>query len=177
MLEDNIMNRISDIKKGDIITFKTTNDNKYKVLLCTSVFKDKSPQNFTFAALTYDSKEKPTTEKILESEFFGIGNTTNDHFKYSDQELQKMWTLHPEIKPYFLGSYGLVIWRKDFMTFRNNFELIDNFNIVEKKKKNGNGSMNSSDWNFIQDFFHEKYKTILIDRGQKTFKVKSIVRD
>jgi len=27
------------------------------------------------------------------SEFLGIGNTKNDYFKYSDKELNKMWTI------------------------------------------------------------------------------------
>jgi hypothetical protein len=69
-----------------------------KALLCTSTYKEKSPQNFTFAALTYDAAEKPTAETILETEFFGIGNKRNDYFKYADDELDKMWTLHPEVR-------------------------------------------------------------------------------
>jgi hypothetical protein len=50
------------------LTFKAT-DDKYKVLLCTSTSKEKSPQNFSFAALTYDNEDKPTVEVILLSDF------------------------------------------------------------------------------------------------------------
>lgn len=170
------MQKIKDINQGDLLTFKTT-DNKFKVLLCTSTYKVKSPQNFTFAALTYDSFDKPTIVDILDSEFLGIGNTKNDYFKYSDKELNKMWTIHPETKPYFLGSYGLIIWRKDFMKFRDNFEVLGNLKIVDNLDKNGNGSMNASGWSFLNQFFSNTYIATLINRGQKPFKLESILID
>jgi len=169
------MKKNKEVNKGDLLTFKAA-DGKYKALLCTSVYKDKSPHNFSFAVLTYDSIEKPTFEKILEGEFFGIGNRYSC-FAYSDNEVERMWTLHPEINPYHLGSYGLIIWRKEFVKFRDNIEIIGNIEIIDHLDKNGNGGMNGSDWNFLQDFFNEKFKTILPDRGQKVFKIKAILRD
>ncbi len=170
------MKKISDIYQGDLLAFKA-NDEKYKVLLCISTYKEKSPQSFTFAALTYDDLEKPTPEKVLKSDFWGIGNTKNEHFKYPDIELNQIWSIHPETRPYFLGSYGLVIWRKDFLKFRDNFEVIGNLKIVDNLDKNGNGEMNVSDWDFIKDFFTNKINSLLSDRGQKTFKLKSIIKD
>lgn len=170
------MNKISDINQGDLLTFKA-NDEKYKVLLCTSTFKEKSPQSFIFAALTYSDKEKPTVEKTQNSYFWGIGNTKNDYLKYSDIELNQMWNMHPETKPYFLGSYGLIIWRKDFMKFRDNFEFIGNLKILDNLDENGNGGMNASDWDFIKDFFTNRINFVFTDRGQKTFKVKAILKD
>lgn len=170
------MKKITDINRGDLLTFKA-NDESYKVMLCTSTYKEKSPQNFTFAALTYNDKEKPTIENILYSDFWGIGNTKNDYFKYSDNELNQMWSIHPDVKPYYLGSYGLVIWRKDFLKFRDNLEFIGNLNIVENLDKNGNGSMNASDWEFIKDFFANKINLVMPDRGQKTFKIKAIIKN
>jgi hypothetical protein len=169
------MQKIRDVNQGDILTFKAA-DGRHKALLCTSTYKEKSPQSFTFAALTYDAVEKPTAEAILEVEFFGIGNRRNDYFKYADDELDKMWTLHPEVKPYYLGSYGLIIWRKDFMKFRDNFEYVGNISIVDHLDKNGSGGMNASDWNLLQDFFNEKFKTVLPDREQTAFKVKAVLR-
>jgi hypothetical protein len=170
------MEKIKDINQGDLLTFKAA-DGKYKVLLCTSIYKDKSPHNFKFAALTYDSAEMPTVEKILESEFFGIGNRKNNFFAYSDKELERMWTLHPEVKPYHLGSYSLIIWRKDFIKFRDNFETIGNIEIFDHLDLNGNGGVNASSWSFLQDFFYEKFKTVLPDRGQTVFKIKAILKD
>lgn len=170
------MKKITDINQGDLLTFNA-NDENYKVILCTSTYKEKSPQNFTFAALTYNDKEKPTIENILSSDFWGIGNTKNDYFKYSDNELNQMWSIHLDVKPYYLGSYGLVILRKDFLKFRDNFEFISNLKIVENLDKNGNGSMNASDWEFIKDFFANKINLVMPDRGQKTFKIKAIIKD
>lgn len=175
-MKDNSMKKITYINQGDLLTFKTA-DERYKVLLCTSASKEKSPQNFSFAALTYDNEDKPTVEDILLSDFWGIGNTKNDYFKYSDIELNKMWNIHPETKPYFLGSYRLIIWRKDFMKFRDNFEIIGNLKIVDNLDNNGNGGVNPSDWSFITDFFTFKINSILPERGQKTFKLKAIVKE
>jgi len=168
--------KIKDINQGDVLTFKA-GDERFKALLCTSTYKDKSPQSFTFAALTIDEQEKPTRQRIIESEFFGIGNTKNEYFKYPAEELDRMWSIHPEIKPYFLGSYGLTIWRKDFLKFRDKFELIGNLDIADNLDKNGNGSMNASDWDHLRDFFNVKYNSVLLGRGQKLFKVASILKN
>jgi hypothetical protein len=169
------MRKITDINQGDLLTFKAA-DNRYKALLCISTYKEKSPQNYTFAALTYDSIEKPSIENLYESEFFGIGNTRDEYYSYSEEDLKRIWTIHPEVKPYCLGAYGLLIFRKDFMKIRDNFEFIGNFKIIDNLDKQARGSMNASDWALLKDFFSEKYKTLLPERGQKTFKVKSIVR-
>lgn len=169
------MDKIKDIQQGDVITF-ISSDNKYKALLCTSTHKDKSPQNYTFAALTYSSHKKPVVDDLIASEFYGVGNTKNDYFKYSESEIEKIWRIHPEIKPYFMGSYGFIIWRKDFMKFRDNFEIIGNLNIVDNLDKNGNGGTNASDWDFLKDLFTDKLKNKLNERGQNTFKVISIIR-
>ena len=63
------------------------------------------------------------------------------------------------------------------MKFRDNFELIGNLRIVENLDKNGDGCVNSSSWNFLKDFFNEKFKSILAERGQKKNKILSIVKD
>jgi hypothetical protein len=155
-MPDDAMKNISDINQGDLLIFKAA-DEKYKALLCISTYKDRSPYHFQFAALTYDNVEKPTVENILENEFWGIGNRKNDYYRYSDTELNKIWTFHPEIKPCSLGAYGLTIWRKDFMKFRDNFEVIGNLKIIDNLDKTGNGGMNASAWNTINDFFINKY--------------------
>ncbi|WP_418360286.1 hypothetical protein [Sphingobacterium detergens] len=170
------MLKITNINQGDLLTFKAA-DNKFKVLLCTSTSKDKSPQFFIFAALTYDSFDKPTTSNINDIEFFGIGNRKCDYFKYSDDELKKMWSIHPETEPYFLGSYGFFIFRKDFMKFRDNFEVIGTLNIIDYLDKNGNGGMNISHWESIKDFFANRINSVMLDRGQKTFKIGAIIKD
>lgn len=169
------MKKIININQGDLLTFKGTDDN-YKVILCTSTYKEKSPQYFIFAMLTYNEKEKPTVEDILDSEFWGIGNTKNEYFKYSEIEVNQMWMLHPEIKPYYLGSYGFVIWRKDFLKFKDNFEFIGNVNIINNLDKNGNGSMNASNWRLIKDFFINEINLVMSERGQKIFKIKAILK-
>lgn len=170
------MIKIDDINQGDVLSFKA-NDGNYKALLCTSSNKVKSPHSFTFAALTIDSKEKPGIAQILESSFWGTGLVKNEHYAYSNKALQHMWACHPEIEPCFLGSYGLLIWRKDWIKFSAHVEWITHLNIVEHLDKNGNGSMNASDWNFIKDFFSGNINTIMTNRGQKMFQVKAILNN
>lgn len=170
------MDNIKDINQGDVLAFKA-DDERYKAIICTSVFDEKSPQNFTFAISTIDQSDRPTIDKILKHNFFGIGNIKADYFRYSDNEIRIMWNEHPEIEPYHLGAYGLIIWRKDFMKFRDKFKLIGNIKIVNNLDKNGTGSVNASDWVFLRDFFNKKFKVVLPERGQKQFRVKAIVKD
>ena len=170
------MGKIKDINQGDVLTF-IADDGKHKAIICTSVYKEKSPQNFTFAATTVDQEGLPSINDVTENGFYGIGNRIADYFKYSEEEINNMWNQHPEIEPYHLDSYGLVIWRKDFMKFRDNFNLIGNLKLVDNLDKNGNGSMNSSDWMFLKDFFNQKFKNVLLERGQKQFKVKAIIKN
>ncbi|WP_215226684.1 hypothetical protein [Echinicola shivajiensis] len=169
------MSKIKNINQGDVLTF-IANDGKYKAIICTSVYKEKSPQNFTFATTTVDQADLPSIDEVIKHDFYGIGNIKAGFFKYSELEINNMWNQHPEIEPYHLGSYGLIIWRKDFMKFRDNFSLIGNLNIVDNLDKNGNGSMNLSDWTFLKDFFDQKFKGILLERGQNPFKMKAIIK-
>lgn len=171
-----LMNKIKEISKGDILTFRAS-DNKFKLILCTSVYKERSPFNFTFAALTYTSKTIPTLENIMNCEFYGIGNCSKDYFKYTNTEINKMWAIHPEIKPYFLGSYGVIIWRKDFLKFRDNFEVICNLSIIDNLDKNGSGGMNASALAVLDALFVNKLSILENGRGQQKFKIKAILKD
>jgi len=170
------MELIKDINQGDVLTFKA-NDGKYKAILCTSTYKQRSPFFYNFVALTYDSFEWPQLKDIRAAHFYGKGNIKDDYFKYSDVQREKIWAVHPEIKPYSLGGYGLLIVRKDFMKFRNKMEYVGNLRIVDHLEKNGSGSMNASDWDLLADFFVDRYKSVLEERGQNAFKVEAIVID
>jgi hypothetical protein len=169
------MDKIKNINQGDVLTFKAS-DSKYKLILCTSINKARSPHHYTFAVLNYSSDTKPAINDILACAFWGCGNTKNDYFKYTDEELAKIWAIHPEIKPYFLGSYGLIIWRADFLTFRDNFELIANLLILDNIDKNGNGSMNVGSMKILDELFVHKLSALETTRGQKKFKVTAILK-
>ena len=69
-----------DINNGGIIAFKS-DDQRYKALLCTSTNKERSPQNFTFAALTVDQEGLPILTNIQESFFYGIVNQKDEKLK------------------------------------------------------------------------------------------------
>lgn len=170
------MAKIKDIKQGDLLTFITA-ENKFRILLCTSANKEKSPQNFTFCVLDYNEAQKPAFEDIENLNFFGVGNMTKkNHYNYSEQELEKMWFFHPETKPCLLGSFSFIIWRKDFMNCRENFDFIGNLDILPNIDKNGNGGLNASDWFFLQNFFDEKFNNLMRQESQNLFKLKAITK-
>jgi hypothetical protein len=167
---------IKDINQGDCLTFKTS-DNRYKVIFCTSTYKEKSPQTFTFAPTTFDKDLKPNLGDISDTEFYGKGNSKNEFFKYSDKELEKMWTFHPNNKPYFLGTYGILILRKEFMKMRENFELLGNLLIVDNLDKNGSGSFYPGNIDNLDNFLTKDLELLMEQRGQYKFKFRAILKD
>jgi len=168
------MEKIKDINLGDALTFRAW-DGNYKLLLCTSVHKKKSPHYYIFAGLTFSSFNKPVLKDVLESYFYGTGNTKSDYFKYNDDELDRMWGVHPEVKPYYLGSYGLMILRKDFLSFRSDIEYVVNVSIPTQLEMHGNGSMNISSFSFINELFsNDNLDEIMGKRFQKAFKITAI---
>ncbi len=167
------MNKINDIEIGDFFSFKTS-DGTYRVLFCTSFQKSRSPYFYNFTATTIKSNKKPTINDIRESYFYGKGNRST--LEFNNNELNKMWRLHPEIKPYYLGTYELLITRKDFMTFNDKFELIFNIPILEKLNMNGSGSMNASDLSFLDNFFVNRIETFMEDQNQKKYLIEAIIK-
>ncbi len=169
--------KISSISKGDILAFKGK-DEKFKTIFCTSTYKERSPHHFTFAGTDISQDEKPTIEKVVESNFWGIGNSVNKYSSFfKEEEIKQMWNLHPEINPYHLGSYGFLIWRKDFLKFRDNFELIGNIEIINNLDKNGNGSMNSSSWESLNNVFTNNFAQTMNQRGQQKYRIKAILKN
>lgn len=168
--------KITNISKGDILAFKGK-DEKYKIIFCTSTYKERSPYHFTFAGTDINQNEKPTIKNAIESNFFGIENRVNKYSPYfKEEEIKQMWRLHPEINPYHLGSYGFIIWRKYFLKFRDKVELIGNIEIVNNLDLNGNGSMNSSSWKSLNNVFSNNLEAIMGQRGQKKYQVKAIIK-
>ncbi|MFC0513638.1 hypothetical protein ACFFGT_05480 [Mucilaginibacter angelicae] len=162
------------MNQGDVLAFLAA-DNRYKMILCTSVYTLRSPHNYTFAALTYDDERMPLITDAMNSDFWGVANFKDGIFKYPNQELENMWVMHPEIKPYYLGSYSFVIWRKDFLQFKDKMIFVGNLKIVNGLDKNGNGGANASSLGFLQRFFNNEISSILGYRSQKMFKVRSII--
>ncbi|TSJ40599.1 hypothetical protein FO440_12680 [Mucilaginibacter corticis] len=166
------MSKRQSLVIGDILSFKGI-DKKYKAIICTGIYKDHNPHYYEFAATTYSDENKPSLVDIINSKFYGVGN--NKSFDYSKLELDNMWKIHPEVKPYYIGSYGFLIWKKDLRTFYSELELVGNINIVHNLAQNGNGSVNASSLNFLRDFFAFDSLNILLERGQETYQVKSIL--
>jgi hypothetical protein len=93
---------------GDVLSFLAA-DNKYKAVLCTGIYNERSPHYYNFAATTYSSEVKPSLQDISQAGFYGVTTKNNEYFPYSELESENMWKVHPEIRPYVLGSYGFTI--------------------------------------------------------------------
>ncbi|MGC6431503.1 MAG: hypothetical protein ACON5F_10720 [Jejuia sp.] len=167
------MQKIKDISIGDFLTFKAS-DGLYRVLFCLNVYKERSPHHFDFAATAIRQESKPSIQDIRSSDFFGKGNRKD--FRFDEEELIKMWEIHPEIKPYYLGTYGLLITRKAFMSFRERFELVCNLPILETLEQNGSGGLNASDMDLIDDLFVNRLDSFMESQGQTRFKTEAILR-
>jgi hypothetical protein len=168
------MIKIQSLSPGDVLSF-VADDNKYKAMLCTSIQNNRSPQHCIFAATTYSSDNKPSLEDILHSDFYGVGNTKNEYFAYTESELKNMWTIHPEVKPYFIGSYSFIIWKKNLRRFQSNLELVGNLGIISNVDLHGNAGVNASSWDFLRQFFTDHGLNMLSEKGQRTYSLKSIL--
>lgn len=164
---------IKEIKTGDFVTFKAS-DGLYRIIFCIGVNKERSPHHFDFALTTLKSGIKPSLTDIRNSEFYGKGNRKD--FRFEDTELEKMWRIHPEIKPYYLGTYGMLITRKALVSFKDKFELICNLPILENLGQNGNGGMNGSDFDILDDLFVKRLESFMKKQGQGKFRIESILK-
>ena len=167
------MNKIKDINFGDFLSFKAS-DGFYRVLFCTSVQKSRSPYYFNFSATTIRTKEKPTIADIRNSKYYGKGNRNGR--KFEENELEKMWKFHPEIKPNYLGTYELLITRKDFMSFRDKFELIENLPILDNLMLNGSGGMNASDLDVLDNLLVSRIENFMEEQNQKKYSTEAILK-
>ena len=149
-------------------------DGFYRVLFCSSVQKSRSPYFFNFSVTTIKTVEKPTINDIRNSQYYGKGNR-NDH-RFEEIELEKIWGFHPEIKPYYLGTYELLISRKDFMSFGDNFELIANLPILENLILNGSGGMNAGDLHVLDNLLVSTIESFMKDQNQQKYSTEAILR-
>ena len=168
------MIKAQSVAVGDILSYLAA-DGKYKAIICTSVRKETSPHLFEFALTTYDSVLKPTLENILSSEFYGVVSLRNEYFPYSESEVEEMWLIHPEIIPNIIGSYSLIIWKKDLKQFESSLEMVGNVSIVTNVDRNGNGSVNASSWDFLRKSTPQLMENMSF-RGQKIYQIKAIVK-
>jgi hypothetical protein len=166
---------ISTVNNGDVLTFKAS-DGKYKVIVCASVYKARSPHHFVFIGTDISQIVQPTLEDVLQSHFFGVANSKDDYLKYEPNELTQIWTFYPEIYPYHLGFYGFLIVRKDFMTFRDKFQLIGRLNTFDKVSINLNSAVNASNWGFLNNLFTENLEDKMKQQSQGKFKIKAILK-
>ncbi len=166
---------IENIEIGDFLSFRDTNKN-FRVLFCVSVFKEKEPFYFNFAATTINQKNKPTKEQIIESGFYGIVNRKKLYFKTDENANSKMWKdHHPEINPFLVGVYGLTIWLKDLIRFQEHFEFIENIPILKNLHLSGNGSMNASSLESLNKLFISNIDEVMSERRQKAVVISSIL--
>lgn len=171
----NQKSKIPNIELGDFLSFRAS-DKNYKVIFCIGVYKERSPFFFEFAATTINTKNKPSKEEIYQSGFFGIVNRKSLYFKTEQNINSGMWKdHHPEIEPFFVGTYGLLISRKELMRSREDFEFIVNLPIIENLQKAGNGGMNVNGLEYLDKLFVTNINEFMAERRQKAIVISSIL--
>lgn len=171
----NQKSKIPNIEVGDFFSFKASDEN-HRVIFCIGVYKERSPFFFTFAATTIRTKNKPSKEEIYQSGFYGIVNRKSLYFKTEQNINSGMWKdHHPEIKPFFVGTYGLLISRKELMRSREDFEFIVNLPIIENLQQAGNGSMNANGMESLDKLFVTNIDELMAKRRQKAVVISSIL--
>jgi hypothetical protein len=169
------LNRIKEVNKGDFLAFKAS-DNRYKVIFCTSTNKDRSHHSYKFAATSYDSDLKPSIKDIIPSYFYGIGIRKNSDYKpYTDEQLERMWQFHPNIKPYCLYSYSILIFRKEFFKMRDSFLYLGNLSVAYNLDTNGSAVFYPGTIDFLDKFFTKNLQNEMADKGQRKFLIQSIL--
>jgi hypothetical protein len=73
--------KITNFSRGDILLFKGK-DEKYKIIFGTSTYKKRSPFQYNFARTDLGRNERPIIKKVIESNFFGIGNKVNNYLSF-----------------------------------------------------------------------------------------------
>lgn len=171
----NHKSKIPNIEVGDFFSFKAS-DEYHRVIFCIGVYNERSPFFFTFAATTISTKNKPSKEEIYQSGFYGIVNRKNLYFKTEQNINSGMWKdHHPEIEPFFLGAYGLLISRKELMHSREDFEFIVNLPIIENLQQAGNGSINVNGLEYLDKLFVTNIDEFMAEKRQKAIVISSIL--
>ena len=168
------MVKINNISIGDFLTFKAS-DGLYRVIFCSNIFKERSPHFFDFGATSISKYEKPTISDVINAEFYGKGNRNS--FRFKEKELDKMWKIHPEIKPYYLGIFMLLITRKGLVSFRERLEFICNLPILENLEQNGTGGTNVSTIESLNGFFIEDTEDFMDKQSQCKYKIEAIIKE
>lgn len=167
--------KIKNIEIGDFLSYRVE-DNNYRVILCISTQITKSPFSFGFAVLTINQQKKPTKTDLLNSGFYGIVNRKKLYHKTKENSNSIMWKdHHPEINPFLIGAYTLLIWRKEFMRFREYFEFVVNIPIIKNLDLTGSGTMVATDKESLDKIFLSNIDEVMGERRQKAIVIPSIL--
>lgn len=75
-----------------------------------------------------------------------------------------------------LGSFGVLIFRKDFMKMRERFELLSNKEIVKNLPLFGNASFHPGTIEYLDRFFGDNLESKMEDKDQKKYKLQALIK-
>ena len=171
--------RIKDIniQVGDFFSFKTA-DETYRVIFCIESQIKKSPFYYLFAATTINTTYRPTTQDVKECGFYGIVNRKKFYLKTNKNAESIMWKDDfPELNPFIVGAFHLIISRKDFLKFEGDFEFIENLPIRENLHMTGNSGMNASSQESLNKLFLSDIDNYMGIQGQKSIVLTCILKN
>lgn len=127
------------IQVDDLLIFKL-NDNFYRAVICNSIHQYRGECSYMLTQTTYKSLAKPTVEDLYKYDIAGItvgAGYDRETITVMQPEVDKLWNLYSYIGEFFLGIENIGIGHKDFLNFKNKFEVIGKLKIKKGFKRSG----------------------------------------
>lgn len=135
-------------------------DDSYRVFFCSQIHKSKGAIVFNLTPTTYNSKDKPTLEHLVQESFYGKHGSPSkdysvDYIRKFQPGIEKIWNAYQYEIPYFFSVYTITVSRKDFKLIEDSFIYVGNLSI--QKGVTGitsGGCLLSKDINETKRFFY-----------------------
>lgn len=150
----------------DVLTFQLS-DQSYRAVICAKVTQQRGRCTYDLVATTYMGISKPTLEDLYTCFIAGceIGSGYDQDTTLQMQpDLDQVWKYAGRSNFFFGLSYRLVT-HKDFIAFKNKFEVVGKLKIKESLKKDGSYGYESS-FDRFEDIFKD------LDNHMKVFGIK-----
>lgn len=150
----------------DVLAFQLS-DQSYRAVICAKVTQQRGRCTYDLVATTYMGKSKPTLEDLHTCFIAGceIGSGYDqDTTRQMQPDLDQVWKYAGRNNFFFGLSYRLVT-HKDFIGFKNKFEVVGKLKIKESLKKDGSYGYESS-FDRFEDIFKD------LDSHMKNFGIK-----
>ncbi len=126
-------------QQDDLLTFKLK-DNYYRAVVCATIFQYRGECNYMLIPTTYKNKEKPTPQSIINYDISGItigSGYDKKEMLIRQPGIEQLWPLFPHLGEFFFGLVQFGVDHKDFIHFKEKFEVVGTLKIKLGFKESG----------------------------------------